>query len=95
MKNKVLFHRKSETRRTATLADVRKVAAFVASDHARTLTAADFNIFCGAQTMQEPQVLQIRTRRPGNARRRIPRLLPPQRSIWPPITHRQSLVPSS
>jgi hypothetical protein len=49
----------------------------------------------GALTMQELQVLQIRTRRSGNVPRRIPRPLPPQRSIWPPITHRQSLVPSS
>lgn len=34
--------------RTATLADVGNVAAFVASDHARTMTAADVNISCGA-----------------------------------------------
>src|SRR2546430_2341854 len=34
--------------RTATLADVGTVAAFVASDHARTMTAADVNISCGA-----------------------------------------------
>jgi 3-oxoacyl-[acyl-carrier protein] reductase len=35
-------------RRTATLADVGNMAAFVASDHARTITAADVNISCGA-----------------------------------------------
>ena len=34
--------------RTATLADVGNVAAFVASDLARTITAADVNISCGA-----------------------------------------------
>jgi NAD(P)-dependent dehydrogenase (short-subunit alcohol dehydrogenase family) len=34
--------------RTATLADVGDVAAFVASDHARTMTAATVNISCGA-----------------------------------------------
>jgi NAD(P)-dependent dehydrogenase (short-subunit alcohol dehydrogenase family) len=34
--------------RTATLADVGTVAAFVASDQARTLTASDVNISCGA-----------------------------------------------
>jgi 3-oxoacyl-[acyl-carrier protein] reductase len=34
--------------RAATLADVGNVAAFVASDHARTMTAADVNISCGA-----------------------------------------------
>lgn len=34
--------------RTATLADVGNVAAFVASDRARTMTAADVNISCGA-----------------------------------------------
>jgi enoyl-[acyl-carrier-protein] reductase (NADH) len=33
---------------TAALADVGNVAAFVASDHARTLTATDVNISCGA-----------------------------------------------
>jgi enoyl-[acyl-carrier-protein] reductase (NADH) len=33
---------------TATLADVGNVAAFVASDLARTMTAADVNISCGA-----------------------------------------------
>jgi NAD(P)-dependent dehydrogenase (short-subunit alcohol dehydrogenase family) len=33
---------------TATLADVGAVAAFVASDMARTMTAADVNISCGA-----------------------------------------------
>jgi hypothetical protein len=49
----------------------------------------------GAQTMQELQVLQIRTRRLGNAPQRIPKPAPPQRSIWPPITDRESLVPSS
>lgn len=35
-------------KRTATLADVGNVAAFVASDLARTMTAADVNISCGA-----------------------------------------------
>ncbi|MEA2641325.1 MAG: hypothetical protein QOF51_2719 [Chloroflexota bacterium] len=35
---------------TATLADVGNVAAFVASDQARTMTAADVNISCGAIT---------------------------------------------
>ncbi|MGP3967543.1 SDR family NAD(P)-dependent oxidoreductase [Streptomyces sp. 6N223] len=34
--------------RCATLADVGEVAAFVASDRARTLTATDVNISCGA-----------------------------------------------
>jgi len=34
--------------RAATLADVGNVAAFVASDQARTMTAADVNISCGA-----------------------------------------------
>jgi len=34
--------------RTATLADVGDVAAFVASDHARTMTATEVNISCGA-----------------------------------------------
>jgi 3-oxoacyl-[acyl-carrier protein] reductase len=34
--------------RTATLADVGNVAAFVASDRAGTITAADINISCGA-----------------------------------------------
>lgn len=34
--------------RTATLADVGNVAAFVASDYARTMTSADINISCGA-----------------------------------------------
>jgi len=34
--------------RTATLADVGNVAAFVASDQARTMTATDVNISCGA-----------------------------------------------
>ena len=34
--------------RTATLADVGNVAAFVASDLARTMTAADVNISCGS-----------------------------------------------
>ena len=33
--------------RTATLADVSKVAAFVASDQARTMTAADVKILSG------------------------------------------------
>ena len=35
-------------KRAASLADVGKVAAFVASDLARTLTATDINISCGA-----------------------------------------------
>jgi 3-oxoacyl-[acyl-carrier protein] reductase len=35
-------------KRTATLADVGNVAAFVASDLARSLTATDVNISCGA-----------------------------------------------
>lgn len=35
-------------KRTATLADVGNVAAFVASDMARTLTSTDVNISCGA-----------------------------------------------
>lgn len=34
--------------RTATLADVGNVAAFLASDHARTITATEVNISCGA-----------------------------------------------
>jgi 3-oxoacyl-[acyl-carrier protein] reductase len=34
--------------RAATLADVGNVAAFVASDTARTITASDVNISCGA-----------------------------------------------
>lgn len=34
--------------RAATLADVGNVAAFLASDHARTLTATEVNISCGA-----------------------------------------------
>ena len=35
-------------KRTATLADVGDVAAFVASNHARTLTSTEVNISCGA-----------------------------------------------
>ncbi len=35
-------------KRTATLSDVGQVAAFVASDRARTLTSSDVNISCGA-----------------------------------------------
>lgn len=35
-------------KRTATLADVGNIAAFVASDQARTMTATDINISCGA-----------------------------------------------
>jgi NAD(P)-dependent dehydrogenase (short-subunit alcohol dehydrogenase family) len=35
-------------KRTATLADVGSVAAFVASDHARTITGTEVNISCGA-----------------------------------------------
>ncbi len=34
--------------RTATLEDVGNVAAFAASDHARTMTATALNISCGA-----------------------------------------------
>jgi len=34
--------------RTATLADVGNVAAFVASDQARTITSTEINISCGA-----------------------------------------------
>jgi len=34
--------------RAATLTDVGNVAAFVASDHARTMTATEVNISCGA-----------------------------------------------
>jgi 3-oxoacyl-[acyl-carrier protein] reductase len=34
--------------RAATLADVGNVAAFIASDHARTITATEVNISCGA-----------------------------------------------
>jgi 3-oxoacyl-[acyl-carrier protein] reductase len=34
--------------RTATLEDVGNVASFVASDRARTLTATEVNISCGA-----------------------------------------------
>jgi enoyl-[acyl-carrier-protein] reductase (NADH) len=34
--------------RAATLADVGNVSAFVASDQARTLTATEVNISCGA-----------------------------------------------
>jgi 3-oxoacyl-[acyl-carrier protein] reductase len=39
---------KTQLGRCATLADVGDVAAFVASDRARTLTATDVNISCGA-----------------------------------------------
>ena len=44
------LHTKQRTllKRTATLADVGNVAAFVASDWARTLTSTDVNISCGA-----------------------------------------------
>jgi 3-oxoacyl-[acyl-carrier protein] reductase len=35
-------------KRTATLADVGNVAAFAASDHARTITSTEINISCGA-----------------------------------------------
>ena len=35
-------------KRAATLADVGNVAAWVASDHARTITATEVNISCGA-----------------------------------------------
>jgi 3-oxoacyl-[acyl-carrier protein] reductase len=38
----------SMLRRTATLSDVGEVAAFVASDRARTMTSATVNISCGA-----------------------------------------------
>ncbi|MFC6964106.1 SDR family oxidoreductase [Halocatena marina] len=34
--------------RTATLADVGDVAAFVASDRARTITGTEVNVSCGA-----------------------------------------------
>ncbi|HEU4328693.1 MAG TPA: SDR family oxidoreductase, partial [Roseiflexaceae bacterium] len=34
--------------RAATLADVGRVAAFIASDHARTITATEINMSCGA-----------------------------------------------
>ena len=34
--------------RLATFDDVGRVAAFVASDHARTMTSATVNISCGA-----------------------------------------------
>jgi enoyl-[acyl-carrier-protein] reductase (NADH) len=34
--------------RAATLADVGNVAAFVASDHAASITASDVNVSCGA-----------------------------------------------
>jgi 3-oxoacyl-[acyl-carrier protein] reductase len=34
--------------RTATLEDVGNVAAFVASDHARSMTSTEVNISCGA-----------------------------------------------
>lgn len=36
-------------KRAATLEDVGNVAAFAASDHARTMTATALNITCGAQ----------------------------------------------
>jgi NAD(P)-dependent dehydrogenase (short-subunit alcohol dehydrogenase family) len=39
----------SMTKQTATLEDVGNVAAFAASDQARTMTATSFNITCGAQ----------------------------------------------
>lgn len=42
------FERAALLNRTATLEDVGNVAAFVASDQARTMTAADINISCGA-----------------------------------------------
>jgi enoyl-[acyl-carrier-protein] reductase (NADH) len=35
--------------RAATLDDVGNVAAFAASDHARTITATALNITCGAE----------------------------------------------
>jgi len=38
----------TQLKRTATLADVGNVAAFVASDLARTVTSTDVNISCGA-----------------------------------------------
>jgi 3-oxoacyl-[acyl-carrier protein] reductase len=39
---------KTLLKRTATAADVGNVAAFVASDRARTMTATAVNISCGA-----------------------------------------------
>jgi 3-oxoacyl-[acyl-carrier protein] reductase len=42
------FEQASLLKRTATLADVGNVAAFVASDHARTITSTEVNISCGA-----------------------------------------------
>jgi NAD(P)-dependent dehydrogenase (short-subunit alcohol dehydrogenase family) len=49
-KNEIAAMLQKETllNRTATLADVGNVATFVASDLARTLTATDVNISCGA-----------------------------------------------
>lgn len=41
--------RRTMLNRAATLDDVGDVAAFVASDRARTMTAAALNITCGAQ----------------------------------------------
>jgi 3-oxoacyl-[acyl-carrier protein] reductase len=38
----------SMLKRAATLEDVGNVAAFAASDHARTMTATAINISCGA-----------------------------------------------
>lgn len=37
------------TGRAATLEDVGNVAAFAASDHARTITATSINITCGTE----------------------------------------------
>jgi 3-oxoacyl-[acyl-carrier protein] reductase len=42
------FKRQTMLGRVATLEDVGNVAAFVASDRARTMTAATANISCGA-----------------------------------------------
>ncbi len=49
-KDKIAASIEQETllKRVATLADVGNVAAFVASDHARTITATEINISCGA-----------------------------------------------
>lgn len=41
--------RRTMLNRAATLDDVGNVAAFAASDHARTMTATALNITCGAQ----------------------------------------------
>jgi enoyl-[acyl-carrier-protein] reductase (NADH) len=43
-----LIEKQTMLGRTATLEDVGHVAAFVASDRARTMTAATVNVSCGA-----------------------------------------------